>query len=76
MSEPVQIATDTLPEERGILLPCPCCGEPEATIDLTLATRVLHCQECDTEFTTQDVANLIAKWQPVLAWLQQMPGAE
>lgn len=77
MSEPVKIAADTLPEveEQGRTLPCPCCGEPDATINLTLSDCSFTCCECDTEFTTADVQNFIRQWTPILAWIRQMPMA-
>jgi hypothetical protein len=62
---------------KGLLLPCPLCGEADATLSLNLAEPTeLHCQECDADFTTADVRNLIARWQPVLAWIDTMPSGE
>jgi hypothetical protein len=64
------------PAERGQTLPCPKCGEESATIDLNLSDcDTLHCQECDATFTVADVRNVIARWQPILAWMEAMPTA-
>jgi hypothetical protein len=58
------------PRVRGIgLLPCPLCGEQQATIDLCLADFNLHCQDCDSDLTVAEVEAFIAKWQRVLSWL-------
>ena len=58
----------------GILLPCPCCGEPDATIHVRLAdTGVLVCQECNGEFSPEFVRDIVTRWQPVLAWLENIP---
>ena len=59
---------------RGILLPCPRCGELEATISLNLADGdTLTCSECDTEFGREDIRALVTRWAPVLSWLDGMP---
>jgi uncharacterized protein (DUF983 family) len=72
-----QPALTCVPASRGILLPCPHCGESEATITLNLSDmETMTCQECDAEFTTDDVRNIIAKWTPVLKWLDAAPTAE
>lgn len=61
---------------RGIQLPCPRCGEPDANLLLHLVDgESFTCQECDEEFTAADVRGLLARWAPVLAWLDKMPGA-
>ena len=58
----------------GILLPCPCCGEPDATIHVSLAdTSMMYCQECNAEFTPDFVRDIMSRWQPVLAWLENIP---
>jgi len=61
---------------RGATLPCPCCGEANATITLNLADgESLACQDCSADFSTADVRNFIAKWAPMLAWVDAMPTA-
>jgi hypothetical protein len=61
---------------RGLLLPCPQCGEPNACmlLDLSEGDR-FSCQENDCEFRADDVRDLIKRWGPVLAWVEQMPAA-
>lgn len=62
---------------RGIVLPCPMCGDPIANFRLSLADgETLTCQECDAEFATDYVRALIAQWQPVLAWIDAMPASQ
>lgn len=57
-------------EGRGFgKLPCIMCGEPEASITVDLDDLTLHCGDCDNDFDARMVANVIAKWKPVLEWL-------
>ena len=47
---------------RGLLLPCPCCGEASATIVLELADmETFTCRECDTEFAAATVQAFLAQ---------------
>jgi hypothetical protein len=62
--------TNTTP---GTILPCIFCGEPEASINLCLSDASFTCRECDAEFTADDVRERFAKWQKLLAWVEQMP---
>lgn len=71
------------PAPRGMTLPCPCCGEVGATIDVNLAadpfaegSDALHCQDCDSNFDAGHVRLFIQRWSRVLAWLESMPGEE
>jgi uncharacterized Zn finger protein len=67
----------TVNTSRGLLLPCPTCGEEQATITLSLADcETLHCEDCGSDYTLDDVRSLIARWQRVLAWVEQAPRAE
>ena len=70
-------ATDTPTEATtGLQLPCPCCGQAEANIALELHDmQSFTCRECDAEFTRADIEALIARWQPVLAWIDTAPKA-
>jgi len=62
---------------KGLLLPCPLCGEQQATIELHLSDLdTCHCLECDNEFTLADVRKLIASWQAVLCWIDSAPSQE
>jgi Zn ribbon nucleic-acid-binding protein len=59
---------------KGIVLPCPKCGEPSAIIKVSLANvDEFECAECGNEFAADEVRDFIARWQPVLAWLQTIP---
>ena len=69
-------ALHCVPVSRGLLLPCPRCGEAEATIHLYLSDmETLYCADCEEEFSVADVQTFIAKWAPVLAWINQAPTA-
>lgn len=60
--------------EKGLQLPCPRCGEPNANMLLHLANgESFTCQECDEELVADELADLLARWAPVLAWLDLMP---
>lgn len=59
---------------KGLKLPCPKCGEADACITLRLADmNELTCQECDTEFTLEEVQEFIALWTPLITWIHQAP---
>lgn len=59
----------------GITLPCPMCGEAEASIGLDLSTKTFGCCECGTDFELEDLRAILARWAKVLAWVDAMPGA-
>jgi hypothetical protein len=60
--------------ERGLLLPCPLCGEAEATVQLNLADLdTCTCLECDAEFSLDELAGRLARWQALLAWRDLAP---
>jgi len=60
--------------EKGLTLPCPKCGEAEASIALNLDDLdTCHCLACDEEFTLGEIRDLIAKWQRVLRWVELFP---
>lgn len=61
---------------EGIQLPCPKCWQDEASVSLHLDDmQTFTCRDCETEFTRDDVAAFIAKWTPVLKWIEQAPKA-
>ena len=61
----------------GLLLPCPCCDQAEASIALELSDmQSFTCRDCDAEFTRDDVTKLIAKWSRLFTWLDTAPPAE
>jgi hypothetical protein len=52
-------------------LPCPLCGEQQATVHLDLTDcESFHCCDCDADLTIADVEAFIQRWQPVLAWVR------
>jgi hypothetical protein len=63
--------------KRGVLLPCPCCGQEEATITVSLADGdTLYCEDCSTSFSLDLVRGFVAKWSRMVAYIESMPGAE
>lgn len=63
----------------AILLPCPRCGEAEASIALHLGSLDatngdnFTCEHCSADFSIDDVRQLMARWAPVLAWVEIHP---
>lgn len=59
---------------KGIQLPCPRCGEKDANVALYMAEGDLfQCQECEEEFSVEDIRQILAFWGPVVKWLDAMP---
>jgi uncharacterized protein (DUF983 family) len=59
---------------RGVQLPCPRCGERDANILHSLAqVGVFRCEECDCEFSADDLKAIIARWTPILKWVDAFP---
>lgn len=51
-------------------LPCPCCGEQQASITLDLTDcESFHCADCDADFSAADVRVFLQRWTQVLWWL-------
>ena len=64
----------TTTTDRGILLPCPMCGEAQASVSLNLADgETFTCHECENDFTREDLQARIASWTRLLAWVDAMP---
>jgi len=62
---------------KGISLPCPCCGETDASIKLSLASMDdFECEHCDATFSREDVESFISKWSKLLSWIDTAPAAE
>lgn len=63
--------------KRGFgMLPCPCCGEEQASVMLTLAdddSECFKCVECDADFSKATIREFMAKWGAVMTWLETMP---
>jgi hypothetical protein len=57
-------------------LPCPLCGEAQATIHMDLTDcESFHCCDCDSDFAAADVRAFIERWRKVLAWCEMATGA-
>ena len=57
-----------------MLVPCPKCGQAEATVRLDLSDlETCHCVDCDETFSLDLVRDFIAKWQRVLGWVATCP---
>lgn len=68
------VAQTAAAESKGCLLPCPHCGETDASITLNLADgESFTCLECENDFTAADVRSFIARWTRLLTWLDGMP---
>ena len=58
---------------RGFKAPCIKCGEAE-TVSIALHdVSTFCCNSCETEYTVDDVAELMDAWRAVLAWLDTAP---
>jgi hypothetical protein len=65
------------PVKRGLgLVPCPLCGQEEATIDLCLADGAFRCQDCEGDFGVEEIHLRITKWQKLLALHAVLPVLE
>ncbi len=72
--DPSKRPTTCQPHARGLMLPCPHCGDAAATITFVLAAGDrFYCADHDGDFSANDVREFIAKWTAVLAWIDQMP---
>ena len=53
----------------GFKLRCIKCGHEDAiSLDMD-DLKTLRCRECDDEFTTEEVAEVIGEWQKALDWI-------
>lgn len=59
-------------------LTCPLCAQKDdAVIALQLDDcETFHCFGCDADFAVDDVREMIASWQKVLAWIDPAPAVE
>lgn len=68
---------ETRLNHKGICLYCPMCHENKAVIRVCLAApNEFYCQECEEEFTAEDVQQVIEnaqRWTKALNWLTTMP---
>jgi uncharacterized protein (DUF983 family) len=59
--------------QRGFKLRCPMCGEEDTLrLDLDDVSK-LFCSQCDSDFTTGDVKEIVRQWQKCLLWLETAP---
>lgn len=66
------------PVKRGFnYLPCPRCGQEEATVSIDLHDltdpEAIQCRDCDATFGIEEVRDIVAKWQRVLLWIDSAP---
>jgi len=78
MNTATQSATPApAPTPKGCTLPCPRCGEAGASITLDLdnlhGVEALSCRECDASFGVDEIRDIIARWTPILAWMDSFP---
>ncbi len=68
------MATDTTTTERGLLLPCPLCGDAEARVLLDLSDLdTCSCTSCDADFSLDELAGRMKQWSALLAWRNAAP---
>lgn len=68
----------TAPTPKGITLPCPACREEECvfSVDLyRLDDTAFTCQECNEEFTFDQMRNIVNRWSFFLTRVSQMAEA-
>jgi hypothetical protein len=67
------MARKTKPMHRGLKLPCPCCGEREATITLDLADFSCTCEACGDTFSAETacrkIGEALARWEAMVEWM-------
>lgn len=66
--------------ERPALAPftlvCPHCAEQEASVSVLLNQldcQQFRCEECNTEFSIEDMEAMIGRWQKVIQWVKSVP---
>jgi Zn ribbon nucleic-acid-binding protein len=55
---------------------CIHCNEEDAVTVRVADVATFHCVECSEDFGADDVADMLARWQAVLAWVQLAPPAQ
>jgi hypothetical protein len=58
---------------NAFTLPCPMCGEPDASISLMFSGGNFNCNECSAEFELSLIEGLVQRWGLLLPWLKAMP---
>jgi uncharacterized protein (DUF983 family) len=63
--------------ERGLTLPCPRCGQAEATFVVRLTDpSEVTCEDCEESIAVAELNDIIRKWIPICAWLHTFPVVE
>jgi Zn ribbon nucleic-acid-binding protein len=65
---------------RSLGLTCPFCGASDSDVTLNLNDlERIECADCSAEFTPQQAldraAELVARWEAVVAWVRRAPVA-
>lgn len=61
-------------DNNELLLPCPKCGEEDAQMLLYLSDgETVRCGSCEDEFTLASIGSLVARWAPILKWIESKP---
>ncbi len=61
---------------KGFAVKCILCGE-EGNVHVDLHdVASFHCNECDGDFTLDDVKAVLSRWQTCIAWLESAPALE
>jgi len=55
---------------------CLWCSEDDSVVMNLADVTAFRCQECEAEWTVEDVAQIVSDWQRVLAWVDQAPVIE
>lgn len=75
-SPALTVTPEADPKPRGILLPCPCCGEEEVEVTVNLSDlESLNCTSCGTDFLVEHVREFIARWSKLLKGLDALAAA-
>jgi uncharacterized protein (DUF983 family) len=63
--------------ERGLTLPCPRCGQAEATFVVRLTDpSEVTCEDCEESIAVAELRDIIRKWGPIIGWLDSFPVVE
>ena len=69
-----QTTTDATEVKRGFPVQCLHCGDAGGSITMDVSdTSQFHCHACDTDFTADEVRDIMADWAALLAWAEQAP---
>ena len=66
----------TTASATGVSLPCPRCGEAQATMMLDMSSKEFTCQECNEVFHVDEMRDVVARWTRIIGWVDLMPGSD